>query len=105
MDIQAEVRDFLTTRRERRTPEQAGIPFYGGRRRVKGLRREEVAMLAGMSTDYYTRLERGKLEGVSDTVLDSLARALQLDEAERSHLFDLAAASTTEARPPSASVG
>ena len=90
MDNQAEVRDFLTTRRERLTPEQAGVPFYGGKRRVKGLRREEVAMLAGMSTDYYTRLERGNLSGVSETVLDSLARALQLDEAERTHLFNLA---------------
>jgi MmyB-like transcription regulator ligand binding domain/Helix-turn-helix domain len=86
-----EVRDFLTSRRDRLTPGQAGVPFYGGRRRVKGLRREEVAMLAGMSTDYYTRLERGNLSGVSDPVLDALARALQLDAAERAHLFDLAA--------------
>jgi hypothetical protein len=86
-----EARGFLTSRRDRLTPGQAGIPLYGGRRRVKGLRREEVAMLAGMSTDYYTRLERGNLSGVSDTVLDALARALQLDEAERAHLFDLAA--------------
>jgi hypothetical protein len=91
MDNRDEVRDFLTSRRDRLTPGQAGIPFYGGRRRVKGLRREEVAMLAGMSTDYYTRLERGNLSGVSGSVLDALARALQLDEAERAHLFDLAA--------------
>lgn len=90
MDNRDEVRDFLTTRRERLTPEQAGVPFYGGKRRVKGLRREEVAMLAGMSTDYYTRLERGNLTGVSHPVLEALARALQLDEAERAHLFDLA---------------
>ncbi|MBM7489387.1 transcriptional regulator with XRE-family HTH domain [Micromonospora luteifusca] len=90
MDNRSEVRDFLTTRRERLTPEQAGVPFFGGRRRVKGLRREEVAMLAGMSTDYYTRLERGNLTGVSHSVLDALAHALQLDEAERAHLFDLA---------------
>jgi transcriptional regulator with XRE-family HTH domain len=90
MDNRTEVRDFLTSRRERLTPEQAGIPSYGGRRRVKGLRREEVAMLAGMSTDYYTRLERGNLTGVSEAVLDSLARALRFDEAERAHLFDLA---------------
>src|SRR6266498_3123302 len=90
MDNRDEVRDFLTTRRERLTPEQAGVPFFGGKRRVKGLRREEVAMLAGMSTDYYTRLERGNLTGVSHPVLESLARALQLDEAERAHLFDLA---------------
>jgi transcriptional regulator with XRE-family HTH domain len=95
MDNRTEVRDFLTSRRERLTPEQAGVPSYGGgRRRVKGLRREEVAMLAGMSTDYYTRLERGNLTGVSDSVLESLARTLQFDEAERAHLFDLAAAST-----------
>lgn len=91
MDSRDEVRDFLTSRRDRLTPGQAGIPRYGGRRRVKGLRREEVAMLAGMSTDYYTRLERGDLSGVSSSVLDGLARALQLDEAERTHLFDLAA--------------
>ena len=98
MDNNDEVRDFLTTRRERLTPEQAGIPLYGGRRRVKGLRREEVAMLAGMSTDYYTRLERGNLAGVSDSVLEALARALQLDEAERAHLLDLAAAANAPAR-------
>jgi hypothetical protein len=90
MDNRDEVRDFLTTRRERLTPDQAGVPFYGGKRRVKGLRREEVAMLAGMSTDYYTRLERGNLTGVSPSVLESLARALQLDEAERAHLLNLA---------------
>jgi transcriptional regulator with XRE-family HTH domain len=90
MDNRDDVRDFLTTRRERLKPEQAGVPFFGGKRRVKGLRREEVAMLAGMSTDYYTRLERGNLTGVSHPVLEALARALQLDEAERAHLFDLA---------------
>nr|MDT0657720.1 helix-turn-helix transcriptional regulator [Micromonospora sp. DSM 115978] len=98
MEIQADVRDFLTSRRERLTPERAGVPFFGGRRRVKGLRREEVAMLAGMSTDYYTRLERGNLTGVSEAVLDSLARALQLDEAERAHLFNLAGTANTAAR-------
>ncbi len=88
---------------KRLTPEQAGIPLYGGRRRVKGLRREEVAMLAGMSTDYYTRLERGNLAGVSQSVLEALARALQLDEAERAHLLDLAAAANGPGRPSSAS--
>lgn len=98
MENRDEVRAFLTTRRERLTPEQAAIPFYGGRRRVKGLRREEVAMLAGMSTDYYTRLERGNLSGVSDVVLDALARALQLDEAERGHLFNLASAAKAPGR-------
>ncbi|GIF98944.1 helix-turn-helix domain-containing protein [Catellatospora citrea] len=95
MDNRSEVRDFLTTRRERLTPEQAGVPFFGGRRRVKGLRREEVAMLAGMSTDYYTRLERGNLTGVSHSVLEALARALRLDEAERTHLLDLAETANT----------
>ncbi|WP_084077841.1 helix-turn-helix transcriptional regulator [Demequina sp. NBRC 110057] len=87
-----EVKAFLSSRRARVTPEEAGLPAYGGRRRVKGLRREEVAMLAGVSVDYYVRLERGNLAGASDSVLDSLATALRLDEAEREHLFDLARA-------------
>jgi transcriptional regulator with XRE-family HTH domain len=104
MDNRDEVRDFLTTRRERLTPEQAGIPFFGGRRRVKGLRREEVAMLAGMSTDYYTQLERGNLTGVSQSVLDALARALHLDEAERAHLFNLAGTANTSPRATSGPV-
>jgi transcriptional regulator with XRE-family HTH domain len=90
MDHKTEVREFLRTRRAKVTPEQSGLPAYGGNRRVPGLRREEVAMLAGMSVDYYTRLERGSLGGVSESVLESLASALQLDEAERGHLFDLA---------------
>ena len=98
MDNRDEVRDFLTTRRERLSPEQAGVPFFGGKRRVKGLRREEVAMLAGMSTDYDTRLERGNLAGASSSVLDGLVTALQLDEAERTHLFDLADAANTSER-------
>jgi transcriptional regulator with XRE-family HTH domain len=98
MDNRDEVRDFLTTRRERLTPEQAGVPLFGGKRRVKGLRREEVAMLAGMSTDYYTRLERGTLAGVSPSVLEGLARALQLDEAERAHLLNLAETANTSER-------
>ena len=89
----AEVREFLSSRRARITPEQAGLPAYGGKRRVKGLRREEVAMLAGVSVDYYVRMERGNLSGASEPVLDALARALQLDEAERDHLFALARAS------------
>ncbi|TWF95437.1 helix-turn-helix transcriptional regulator [Saccharopolyspora dendranthemae] len=91
-DHRAEVREFLSSRRARITPEQAGLPAYGGNRRVKGLRREEVAMLAGVSVDYYVRMERGTLAGASDNVLDNLARALQLDEAEREHLFGLARA-------------
>ena len=90
MDNKTEVSEFLSTRRARITPDRAGLPAYGGNRRVPGLRREEVAMLAGMSVDYYTRLERGNLGGVSESVLESLARALQLDEAEHAHLFDLA---------------
>jgi transcriptional regulator with XRE-family HTH domain len=90
MDHRSETRDFLTTRRARITPDQAGLPIYGGNRRVAGLRREEVALLAGVSVDYYTRLERGNLAGVSESVLEALARALRLDEAERTHLYDLA---------------
>lgn len=90
MDLTAEVRDFLTTRRARISPDAAGLPACGGHRRVAGLRREEVAMLAGLSVDYYVKLERGHLAGASEGVLASLARALQLDEAESEHLFDLA---------------
>src|SRR6516165_4193369 len=92
MDPRTEIREFLATRRAKITPDQAGMPLYGGRRRVPGLRREEVAMLAGVSIDYYTRLEKGNVAGVSDEVLAAVARALQLDEAERAHLFDLARA-------------
>jgi transcriptional regulator with XRE-family HTH domain len=91
MDNRAQVREFLISRRERISPAQAGLPAYGGgHRRVKGLRREEVALLAGVSIDYYVRMERGNLAGASDSVLDGVASALQLDEAERAHLFDLA---------------
>jgi transcriptional regulator with XRE-family HTH domain len=90
------MRDFLVSRRARITPEQAGLPAYGGNRRVAGLRREEVALLAGVSIDYYIRLERGRAAGASDSVLEGIVRALQLDEAERAHLFDLARA----AAPP-----
>ena len=91
MDAAAELSEFLTTRRANITPEQVGLPTYGTRR-VKGLRREEVASLAGVSVEYYKRLERGNASGVSDMVLDALANALQLDDAERTHLFDLARA-------------
>lgn len=97
IDHRAEVREFLSSRRARITPEQAGLPAYGGKRRVQGLRREETAMLAGVSVDYYVRLERGNLSGASESVLNALARALQLDEAERDHLFALAR--TTEEGP------
>jgi transcriptional regulator with XRE-family HTH domain len=95
MDARNDIREFLTSRRARLTPEQAALPAYGTTRRVKGLRREEVALLAGISAEYYVRLERGNVRGVSQDVLDSIARALQLDEAERMHLFDLARAANT----------
>lgn len=95
IDLRSEIREFLSSRRARVTPEQAGLPAYGGNRRVKGLRREEVAMLAGVSVDYYIRMERGSLAGASESVLDSLASALQLDEAERDHLYALARESAT----------
>lgn len=86
------VRDYLMSRRANLTPEQAGLPRYDDDRRVPGLRREEVAALAGVSVEYYTKLERGKLDGASPEVLDAIARALQLDDVERRHLFDLAGA-------------
>jgi transcriptional regulator with XRE-family HTH domain len=107
IDHRVEVREFLSSRRARITPEQAGLPAYGGNRRVKGLRREEVAMLAGVSIDYYVRMERGNLAGASESVLDALVRALQLDEAERDHLFALAKAAEggpRRRRTPSAGV-
>jgi transcriptional regulator with XRE-family HTH domain len=93
VDTANDIAEFLTTRRARITPEQAGLPSYG-KRRVPGLRREEVASLAGMSVEYYKRLERGNSSGVSELVLEGLARALQLDEAERTHLFDLVRAAS-----------
>jgi transcriptional regulator with XRE-family HTH domain len=99
-DLSAEIRDFLSTRRARITPQQAGLPAYGGNRRVKGLRREEVAMLAGVSVDYYVRMERGSLAGASESVLNALAEALRLDEAERAHLFALARESGASGRAP-----
>ena len=91
MDAASELSEFLVSRRANVTPEQAGLRSYG-RRQVPGLRREEVASLAGVSVAYYRRLERGDASGVSDGVLDALAEALQLDDAERAHLFDLARA-------------
>ncbi len=97
MDTKSEIRDFLTSRRARITPEDVGLKVFGPRR-VPGLRREELATLAGLSVDYYNRLERGNLEGASDSVLDALADALALDEAERSHLYDLARASLPTSR-------
>jgi transcriptional regulator with XRE-family HTH domain len=93
MDNRDELREFLATRRAKITPAQANLPAYGGNRRVPGLRREEVAMLAGVSVDYYTKLERGNIGAVSDGVLDAVSRALQLTPAERDHLFLLAGSS------------
>ncbi|WP_320781552.1 helix-turn-helix domain-containing protein [Streptomyces sp. CRN 30] len=92
MSTESDIREFLASRRARITPQRAGLPAYGGNRRVPGLRREEVALLAGVSIDYYVRLERGHLAGASEEVLDAVANALQLDDAERAHLFDLARA-------------
>jgi transcriptional regulator with XRE-family HTH domain len=100
VDNRSDIRDFLTSRRARMSPEQAGLLPGGGRRRVPGLRREEVAVLAGVSTDWYIRLEKGHIAGVSDDVLDAVARALRLDEAERTYLFDLARAAAKPARIP-----
>jgi hypothetical protein len=110
VDNRSEVRAFLTSRRARISPEEVGITAYGSRR-VAGLRRGEVAALAGVSVEYYTRLERGNLGGVSDSVLDALSRALRLDDTERAHLETLARAANTSAtagrarrRPVSAAV-
>lgn len=98
-DNRADIRDFLATRRAKITPEQVGLPT-SGRRRVPGLRREEVAVLAGVSTEWYTRLEQGHISGVSEDVLDAVARALQLEEDERTYLFDLARAAQPPSRTP-----
>jgi transcriptional regulator with XRE-family HTH domain len=104
VDNRAEVKAFLSSRRAKITPRQAGLATFGRNRRVPGLRRSEVADLAGVSVEYYSQLERGDLRGVSDSVLDALARALQLDEAERAHLADLARAAgpapRTRRKPP-----
>lgn len=99
MDSHGAISDFLTTRRAKLTPEQVGLPDFGGRRRVPGLRREEVALVAGMSSEYYKRLERGNATGVSEAVIDGVSRALQLDEAEHAHLQDLIRAANAGARP------
>jgi transcriptional regulator with XRE-family HTH domain len=101
VDNREEVREFLASRRAGITPERAGLPT-GSRRRVPGLRRIEVAALADMSVEYYAKLERGNLAGVSPAVLEAVARALQLDDAERAHLLHLARAadgSDTLVRP------
>ena len=98
METRSEIREFLTSRRAKLKAADVGLPDYGARR-VPGLRREEVAVLAGVSVPYYTRLERGDLAGASDSVLDALARALRLDDAERAHLFDLARAAQPMTAP------
>src|SRR5664280_799145 len=100
VDSRNEVRAFLASRRARLTPQEAGLPVHGRNRRVIGLRREEAALLAGLSVDYYTRLERGHLKGASESVLHALAGGLQLDEAERAHLFDLARAANPSGSKP-----
>jgi transcriptional regulator with XRE-family HTH domain len=100
MDPTAEIREFLTSRRARLTPADAGLPDFGGRRRVPGLRREEVALLAGMSVEYYVRLERGNASGISEGILDGISRALQLDPAQHAHLHDLVRAANQGARAP-----
>jgi transcriptional regulator with XRE-family HTH domain len=94
-----EIREFLTSRRSQLRPAAAGLPVYGRQRRVTGLRREEVALLAGISVEYYTRLERGHARGVSEDVLQAVGRALQLDDAELAHLLDLVR-TANEARMP-----
>jgi transcriptional regulator with XRE-family HTH domain len=96
MDHKAELRNFLRSHRARLTPESAGVVSSGGARRVPGLRREEVAHLASVSSDYYTRLEQGRHPRVSDSVLDAVALALRLSPVERDYLFHIA-------RPPATS--
>jgi transcriptional regulator with XRE-family HTH domain len=98
MDMRAEVREFLTTRRAKVAPELVGLAG-GGSRRVPGLRRGEVAELAGISVEYYAKLERGQIAGASDSVLDGVADALLLDAAERTHLKDLAGAARGSTAP------
>ncbi|WP_089154261.1 helix-turn-helix transcriptional regulator [Micromonospora sp. NBS 11-29] len=97
MDVRGQLGDFLQARRSQLRPEDTGVATYGERRRVRGLRREELALLAGVSVSYYSRLEQGQAVNASPEVLDALARALRLDEAERHHLYELAAG--TRRRP------
>ena len=104
VSVEPEIREFLTSRRARVTPERASLPTNRRRRRVSGLRREEVALLAGISVEYYTRLERGNARGVSESVLDAVSQALQLDEAEHAHLLDLVRTANAE-RPPRRAAG
>ncbi|WP_223690507.1 helix-turn-helix transcriptional regulator [Leifsonia poae] len=99
MDIHDDLSEFLTSRRAKLSPETVGLPDYGGRRRVPGLRREEVALLAGMSAEYYKRLERGNATGVSEAVIDGVSRALRLNEAEHAHLYELVRSANAGAHP------
>lgn len=99
MDQTRDIRDFLTSRRARLTPQEVGLPDFGGRRRVPGLRREEVALLAGMSVEYYVRFERGNASGISEGIIDGVSRALRLDDTERAHLHDLVRAANDGVRP------
>ena len=99
LDGQDDIGAFLASRRAKLSPQEAGLPDFGGRRRVPGLRREEVALIAGMSAEYYKRLERGNASGVSDAVIDGVSRALQLDEAEHAHLYDLVRAANAGGHP------
>ena len=93
MDRRAELGEFLRARREALQPGDVGLPAHG-RRRTPGLRREEIALLAGVSVTWYTWLEQGRRINASRDVLLALARALRLDDAERAHMLDLAAAGT-----------
>ncbi len=99
MDHRRQIQEFLASRRARISPQSVGLPVAGRKRRVPGLRREEVAALAGLSVDYYIRLERGALTNASDSVVHAIARALQLDETEQAHLIDLARAGHAAATP------
>ncbi|MFE5738562.1 helix-turn-helix transcriptional regulator [Streptomyces celluloflavus] len=99
IDTPAELGNFLRTRRARLQPEDVGLVSYGARRRVPGLRREELAQLAGVSVAYYTRLEQGQSHNASEGVLDALARALRLTADERAHLRELARPARTRRRP------
>ncbi|MGW5656778.1 helix-turn-helix transcriptional regulator [Streptomyces humi] len=98
--VRDDIRTFLTSRRARITPMDAGLPDFGGRRQVSGLRRSEVAQLAAISVEYYTRIERGNVGGVSEDILDALARALRLDDVERAHLAALVRAAGNPHRIP-----
>jgi transcriptional regulator with XRE-family HTH domain len=98
VDNRDEVKAFLSSRRAKITPERAGLQHFNRNRRMPGLRRSEVVDLAGVSVEYYAQLERGNLAGASDSVLEALARALRLDEAEQQHLVALARTAGPAAR-------